>query len=159
MMLAHNLEAASVHIGKALVFDPNSAWAWLRSGYLHVYRGDAETALEHFGRAGRLSPFDPLNFNRYIGIALAHFVEERYQEASEWAEKSLLERPDLPWTYRVLAVAQEYIGNNARARWVLEKMRQQDPGISVSRVMATIPFAPSEVCSRFADGLVRHQMI
>ncbi len=155
MMLAHNLEAASVHIGKALVLDPNSAWAWLRSGYLHVYRGDAETALEHFSRAERLSPFDPLNFNRYIGIALAHFVAERYQEASEWAEKSLLERPDVPWAYRVLAVAQEYIGNNARARWGLEKMCQDNPGLSVSSVMATLPFAPSEVYSRFADGLRR----
>jgi adenylate cyclase len=155
MMLAHNLEAASVHIGKALVLDPNSAWAWLRSGYLHVYQGDAETALEHFGRAERLSPYDPLNFNRYIGIALAHFVAERYEEASEWAEKSLLERSDLPWAYRVLAAAQELTGKNARARWALEKMRQQDPDISVSRVMTNLPFAPSEVFSRFADSLRR----
>ncbi len=82
-------------------------------------------------------------------------MAERSQETSEWAEKSLLERPDLPWAYRVLAVAQEYLGNNSRARGVLEKMRQQDPGISVSRVMATMPFAPGEVCSRFADGLRR----
>ncbi len=155
MMLAHDLEAASVHIGKALVLDPNSAWAWIRSGYLHVYQGDAETALEHFGRAGRLSPYDPLNFNRYIGIALAHFVAERYEEASEWAEKSLLERSDLPWAYRVLATAQELTGKNARAHWALEKMRQQDPDISVSRVMTNLPFAPSEVFSRFADSLRR----
>jgi len=155
MMLAHNLEAASIHVAKALALDPNSAWAWIRSGYLHVFRGEAETALEHFARSGRLSPFDPLNFNRYIGVALAHFIAGRYRESASWAEKSLLERPELPWAYRVLAAAEGHLGNQPRARWALERMRQQQSDISVSSVMASTPFAPGEFGTRFADGLRR----
>ena len=43
-------------IEKALAIDPNSAWAWTRSGYLHVYTQCPDRAIEHFRRAIRLSP-------------------------------------------------------------------------------------------------------
>ena len=46
-------EASDLLIAKALALDPNSAWTWIRSGYLHAYRGEPETALAHFERAAR----------------------------------------------------------------------------------------------------------
>jgi hypothetical protein len=55
--------AASVKGVKAIAswvtLDPNSAWAWNRSGWLESYLDRADTAIEHFERALRLSPFDP----------------------------------------------------------------------------------------------------
>ena len=42
---------------------PNSAWAWNRNGWLGVYLGQPELAMESFNRALRLSPFDPMVFN------------------------------------------------------------------------------------------------
>jgi len=53
--------AASVKGVKAIAswvtLDPN--WAWNRSGWLESYLDRADTAIEHFERALRLSPFDP----------------------------------------------------------------------------------------------------
>ncbi|MGH6927493.1 MAG: tetratricopeptide repeat protein, partial [Dongiaceae bacterium] len=152
-MLAGDLDAAAVHIGKALALDPNSAWAWIRSGYLHVYLCEPDTALEHFEHAARLSPFDPLNFNRYIGVALAHFVAEGYQDAITWAEKARLERPDLPWALRVLAASHAHLGHDDRAQAAVRALLSQCPHLALPETMSTVPFREDGVRGRFADGL------
>ena len=153
IMLAGDLDAASAHIAKALALDPNSAWTWIRSGYLHVYRGEAGTALAHFERAAQLSPFDPLNFNRYAGIALAHFAAARYDEAIAWAEKARVERPGLPFAYRVLAAANMQLGRDGEARAAVQILLEQCPRLSLPEVMSTMPFADHEARRRFEDGL------
>lgn len=153
ILLAGDLNAAAVHIGKALALDPNSAWAWIRSGYIQVYRGNPEIALEHFERASRLSPFDPLNFNRHVGVALAHFVAERYQDAIAWAERSLVERPGLPWAYRVLAAAHTQLAQHVQASDAARALLLQSPDLSLPEIMATMPFQSSDAPRRFADGL------
>ena len=148
MLLAHDLEQAAELTERALRLDPNSTWAWIRSGYVHVYRGDAETALAHFERARRLSPFDPFNFNIYVGIALAHFAAERYEQACEWAEKGLRERSDLPWAHRVLAAAAPYLRATERARWAADRLQEANPQISVSSIMAVLPAKqPTSACA------------
>ena len=155
MLLAQDLDMAADLIDRALRLDPHSAWAWIRSGYVQAYRGDAETALAHFERAQRLSPFDPFNFNLYVGFALAHFIAERYEQACEWAERGLRERPDLPWAYRVLAAAHPYLGNVERSRWAAARVREANPQISVARVMASLPLRSADASARFAEGLRR----
>src|SRR5215208_4153355 len=62
-MLVRELDLAASFLEKALLIDPNSAWAWQRSGWLDTYRSRSKTAIEHFERSLRLSPLDPINFN------------------------------------------------------------------------------------------------
>ena len=155
MLLAGDLDAAAAHIGKALALDPNSAWAWIRSGYLHVYRNEPDVALTHFERAAGLSPFDPLNFNRYIGIALAHFVAGRYHEAVEWAERGRLERPHLPWAHRVLAASYAQLGQEHQARAAAQAVLAQCPSLTLPQIMAAMPFQHRDVRDRFAQALRR----
>ncbi|WP_262273623.1 adenylate/guanylate cyclase domain-containing protein, partial [Microvirga yunnanensis] len=59
-------------VEKALTLDPNSAWAWLRSGWSNTYMRRYDTAIEHFQRAMRLSPLDPMRFSALIGIGAAY---------------------------------------------------------------------------------------
>jgi adenylate cyclase len=153
MLLAGDFESASAHIAKALALDPNSAWTWIRSGYLHAYRGEPETALAHFERAARLSPFDPLNFNRFAGIALAHFVAARYDEAIAWAERARVERPGLPFAYRILAAAHAQLGQHERARAAAATLLAQCPHASLAEIMAAPPFPAGDLRRRFEDGL------
>src|SRR5262249_24415216 len=101
----------------------------------------------------RLSPFDPLNFNRYAGIALAHFVARRYPEAIAWAEKARVERPGLPFAYRILAAAHVQLGQPEQARAAAATLRAQCPRQSLSQMMAVTPFADAETRRRFEDGL------
>ena len=54
--------AALTALDRALALNPSSAAAWISSGWVHCYVDELETALEHFGRAMRLSPFDPESY-------------------------------------------------------------------------------------------------
>jgi TolB-like protein len=89
-----DLEAGAAFIGRARELNPNLATAWLTSGWVSVYLGEPELAIEHLEHAMRLSPLDPLIFGMYSGIAFAHFFAARYREAALWAEKALREQPD-----------------------------------------------------------------
>jgi adenylate cyclase len=84
-----NERAASI-LEKALRLDPNSAWAWNRSGWVRTYLDDPEQAIDHFEKAIRLSPFDPTIFNSQFGIGCAHFIARRFEESIVWQEKALI---------------------------------------------------------------------
>ena len=100
---SHNIAARLLE--RALALDLNSAWAWNRSGWLHAYLDKPDTSIDHFERALRLSPFDPMNFNAYIGIGGAHLVAGRCADAVLWIEKGLIDRPGATWAYRELTAA------------------------------------------------------
>jgi adenylate cyclase len=137
---------------KALMLDPNSAWAWNRSGWLESYLDRADTAIEHFQRAVRLSPFDPMNFNAFIGIGAAHFVAGRYPETVLWFEKGLLEQPSATWVYRNLVPAYALLGREAEARAGLSRLLQEYPDLTISKVMSALVFSQPTL-DRMAEGL------
>jgi TolB-like protein/lipopolysaccharide biosynthesis regulator YciM len=151
--LGHNLDAAEAYVEKALALDPNFAWAWIRSGYVQMYKNRIELALEHFERAARLSPFDPLTFNRYKGMSLAHYCAGRYEDAVRLAEKARMERPGLPWAHRTLAAAHAELGNVDAARQAAEALLRDAPNLTVEVVMESMPFQRAEIRARFAAGL------
>jgi AraC-like DNA-binding protein len=82
LTLLHDLEAAELVVRKALAVDGGSAWAWSRSGWIDVYKGDAEAAIERFKIALDLAPHDALAFNSFVGIGCAHFSAGRYHDAA-----------------------------------------------------------------------------
>jgi adenylate cyclase len=81
LTISREFQAAQIVIEKALALDPNSAWAWNRSGFLHTYLDEPDTGIDHFAKALRRSPLDPTTFMTYAGIGMAHFVAGRYLEA------------------------------------------------------------------------------
>ena len=153
--LGRNLDYAAALLDRALALNPNCAWAWIRGGYCHVYRGSVELALQHFERAEKLSPFDPLSFNRHIGIALAHFVAGRYERTVEWAAKALAERPHLTWGHRVMAAAYGQLGDRASASVALAGVLRLSPGATIASIVSVMPMESREVLERFAEGLRR----
>jgi tetratricopeptide (TPR) repeat protein len=79
--VAGNAEAGAALTDRALVLNPNLAAAWSASGWLRACHGDPDVAIEHFARAVRLSPLDPLKFFMQSFTAFAHFIAGRYDEA------------------------------------------------------------------------------
>ena len=53
--------------------------------------------------AMRLSPRDPMKFWWLALYGLAAFGMERYEEALEWAKKSIAENKEFPTAYRLMA--------------------------------------------------------
>jgi adenylate cyclase len=147
-----SLAVAARLLEKALVLDPNSAWAWNRSGWLQSYLGQPEISIEHFERALRLSPFDPMNFNAFIGIGAAHFVAGRVADAALWQERGLIEQPGATWVYRNLVAIHALLGRVADARAGLARLLNEYPDLTISKIAGAIPFSqPTQ--DRFAEGL------
>jgi adenylate cyclase len=145
-------DLALTAIEKALALDPNSAWAWLRSGWANHYADNSDKAIAHFHRAMRLSPLDPMHFNALVGIGATHFGRDQYDEAIRWIEKGLHEKPDAAWTYRLLTAAYAHAGRLEDAKQAATKFQEAFPGITVSKAIAAAP-PKSPLIGRIAEGL------
>jgi adenylate cyclase len=155
--IVRNYETAARMLERALTLDPNSAWAWNRSGWLQSYLGNVEASIEHFERALRLSPFDPMNFNAFIGIGGAHFVAGRYAETALWFGKGLLENPGATWVYRNLVPTYALLGREVEARSLLSRLLQEYPDLTIAKIVSALPFS-QQTLDRVADGLRRAGM-
>src|SRR3977135_2277982 len=82
LTLLHDLEGADLVIRKALSVDGGSAWAWSRYGWIDLYKGDADSAIERFKIALDLAPHDSFAFNNMVGIGCAHFEAGRHRDSA-----------------------------------------------------------------------------
>ena len=88
-----DLDSCIALLDRALVLNPNLASAWFLGGFLRVWHGEPDGAIEHFARAMRLSPLDPEMYRMQAGTALAHLFAGRFDTASSWAEKASRDLP------------------------------------------------------------------
>src|SRR5262249_40556341 len=86
--LTPDLDAGIDFLDKALVLNPNLASAWFLGAYLRNWRGEPDDAIRRFDHAMRLSPLDTEMFRMQTGVAFAHLIARRYDEACLWAEKA-----------------------------------------------------------------------
>ena len=126
---AHQLDDADFVIRKALALDGGSAWAWGRSGWIDVYAGRPEAAIERFAASLDLAPHDPLSFNNAVGMGVAFFGAGRYREAAHWLERGVAEHPSAAWAHRVLCPAYSSMAASSKAS---EAWRRCDGSIPVS---------------------------
>jgi tetratricopeptide (TPR) repeat protein len=104
------LEDARAYIDRALELDPNLAAAWHFSGWVCVYLGEPERAIEHQARAQRLSPFDPLRGNMQAAAAYAHLFAGRYEEAIACARGAMRDKPHFLAGFRATAASSALAG-------------------------------------------------
>jgi len=148
-----DLDDGAAFIERALALNPNLAWAWLFSGYVKVWLGDPETAIEHVNRAMRLSPQDSQFFNMQVAAAGAHFVAGRYAEAMSSAAAAVRRHPDYLLANSVLAASAALAGRPAEAEKAAMHIRQVNPRLRVSDLMEVFSVRPPEARARWAEGL------
>jgi adenylate cyclase len=153
MLLEGNPRRALGFVERAVLVDPNHAWAWMRRGFGLVYTGKPEEGLEAFARAERLSPLDPFTFNMHIGIGLAHFAAGRYAEAIRYPQMVLDERPGLTWPYRDLAAYKAQMGDMDGARDALEKFVYLRPPLSLASIADGLKFMEGPLLDHYIEGL------
>jgi TolB-like protein/Tfp pilus assembly protein PilF len=152
--IAGDLDGGAAFIERALVLNPNLAGTWLNSGWVRVWLGEPEMAIEHLARAMRLSPFDPILFRMQGATASAHFSSGRYDEASSWAEKALRENPNLQQALRTAAASHALAGRLQEAQKAIARMRELDPDLCISNIKDRLPaFRRPQDFARYAEGL------
>jgi TolB-like protein/Flp pilus assembly protein TadD len=151
--VVHDVDAGAAFIDRALRLNPNLADAWHFSGWVRVYLGEPELAIEHFARAMRLSPLDPLTFIAQIGIAFAHFFAGRYDDASSWAEKALREKPEYHPALRIAAASNALAGRMDEAHSAMARSLRLHPTPHISNLKDQFPLRRSEDLARYTEGL------
>jgi len=147
-----NYGTARVLLERAVTLDPNAAWAWSRLGWLENYVDQPTKAIENFERALRLSPFDPMNFNNYVGIGSAHEVAQEYDMAATFYRRALQERPNASWIYRNLASSLSGAGRTEEARQAYAELMRSYPDLTISKFKQAMVFSPA-VLDRMAENL------
>jgi TolB-like protein len=148
-----DLDAGDVFINRALVLNPNLAFAWFAIAWLKIFSGEPELALQHFSHLMRLSPFTPLMPSIHAGIAFGHFIAGHYDEASSLAERVLREKPDLHVVLRVTAASSALAGRTTDAHRAMARLRQIDPLLRVSDLKVLTPFRRVEDLVKYEEGL------
>lgn len=137
--VVRELEDGAAFIDQALALNPNLARAWHLSGWIRVWLGEPEIAIEHLARAMRLSPLDPAFHAMQAATASAHFFAGRYDEASSWAERALREQPSNLDVIGLLAMSDALAGRLEKARVAMTRLVQLSPGRRLSNIGDRLP--------------------
>jgi TolB-like protein/class 3 adenylate cyclase len=145
--------AGAALLDRALRLNPNYAQGWQFRAWTFVWLGDSEAAIEHATKAMRLSPLDPTLSNTLSAIAHAQFHAGRYEDAIEWAERSLREQSDDVPAARIYAAANAYAGKTAEALVAMQRVRELAPALRLSNLHETLGPYPPDRYERYADAL------
>ncbi len=126
-------------IDRALVLNPNLARAWNLSGWVRIWLGEPETAIEHLARAMRLSPLDPAFHAMETGTAYAHLRAGRYDEALSWGEKALRDQSNSSDSAQVVAVSAVLAGQLEKAQKAMARLVEIDPTLRLSNLVQRLP--------------------
>jgi tetratricopeptide (TPR) repeat protein len=144
-------DTAAAAIDRALMLNSNSAHAWGARGYLSCFRNLPGPAIEAFQRAMRLSPLDPFSWSFIGGIAFAHLAAGRYEDAIEWADRSLREQPRYSTLLRAKAVSYAHLGRIPEARGALAQLLELQQGLTIRTL--TLPSLVPELAAIHVEGL------
>ena len=146
-------EKGAALIDQALALNPTASLPLGQSGFVRCWLGEPELAIHHFQRAIRNSPVDSLMFSMQTGMALAHFLAGRDDEAFAWAEKALQRNPIVTPAIRIAVASAALLGRSADATKYLSLLSQLDPGLRVSNIGERITLRRAQDRERLAEGL------
>ena len=101
---------------RAVMLNPNLAAAWFLGGFLRVWHGEPDGAIEHFARAMRLSPLDPETYRMQAGMAAAHLFAGRFDAASSLADKASSDLPSFLLAAGVAAASHALAGRTEEGK-------------------------------------------
>jgi TolB-like protein/Flp pilus assembly protein TadD len=131
-VLGGELAAAMSALDRATTLNPNSAQAWRESGVVNCFANRPDAAIAAAQRAMRLSPLDPLghNFKWVLGFGLT--LAGRYEEAMEWVDRSLHDRPEHHPAIRGKVALCGYLGRAEEARQWVRRLLEANPAMTIA---------------------------
>jgi len=155
-MVVGDLDSGAAFIERSLEINPNASVHWTNSGWINVWLGRGDIAIDRFQRALRFSPADPSTPEMETGMAFGHYLESRFDDASAWAARALQKEPETHSTLRVGAAAAAMAGKVEEARRLCARLRVVDPTLSLSNLREVMgPYRDPRHPALFAEGLRR----
>jgi TolB-like protein/cytochrome c-type biogenesis protein CcmH/NrfG len=146
-------DEAEAAFERAIQLNPSFADAHYFLGLWLARWARPEEAIEKIEKAIRLNPKDPLIHFYFYGLAVAHFVAERYEDAVAWSRKSLQVRNDYYLALATLAASLAHLGRIEKAKVVGEEVLQLNPEFTLADLGRFLTGADTEFRDRYLDGL------
>ena len=146
------IEEGADLVSRAIDLDPNQATARYWMGWIRLWLGEIDAAIEQFQVALRLSPLDPSIFTAHSGMAWAHFMAGRNEEASSWAAATIRRQPNFLAGHRIMMACHAMSGRVEEARKTCMLALQLDPTLRISRIKDVATFRRAEDIERLAQA-------
>jgi adenylate cyclase len=124
--LGEDIAAAMALVDQSLRINPSFADGWRWSGWIRLWAGLPDVAIEHLERASRLNPLDPKS-GTFMATGVAHFFARRLDQARAMLVLSLQQHPDWIPTNRFLAACYGHLGQLDEAKIVIDRLRTLTP--------------------------------
>ena len=146
------VEEGAALLARAISLNPNLAAARFWNGWVQIYLGNHDAAIEQFQVGLRMSPLDVRIFLAQRGMAYAHFFAGRYEDASSWAKIYMQQNPNHVVAHRILMACHAMSGRVQEARHVCVLALQLDPSQRISRIEDWGPWRRAEYIERLAQA-------
>jgi tetratricopeptide (TPR) repeat protein len=144
-----DIDAMLSLVDRALTFNPSYARGWYISGFLRLWAGHTQEAIEHADTAMRLSPRAQIGRGSWL-IGAALFFSRRFAEAVPRLRIAIGDDAKFPTSYRFLAGCYAHMGLLDEARQTVERLRLVTPEIIPSY---PLPFRDPEHRDLYYSGL------
>ena len=132
--LGEDIRPAIALVDRALDLNPSSSHAWAVSAWLRMWAGQPEIAVEHLKNSIRLSPRHENPTNPVL-FGLAHFFDQRFDDAITCFLTALASMPRNPEVHRYLAAGYALTGKMEQASQIIDRLRTITP-IIVPRIVS-----------------------
>ena len=119
---------------RAIAENPNNGGILTNAGIGALLAGDLGEAAGYLQRALRLNSNEFWTPAQLTGMAHIRMAEGRYEEALDWATRSLAMNSGYDPTYWMLIAANAYLGRMTEARKHLGSLQQISPGVSLELI-------------------------
>jgi len=148
-VLGEDLDAMIALVDRALAVNPSFARGWYISGFLRLWTGQTDLAIEHGKLALRLSPRAPAGHDALL-IGTALFFGRRFEEAVPRLWVAIEAHPAFPNPYRYLAACYAHMGRLDEARGIIARLRAIMPEVMVD---LPLPYRNPQHRELFLSGL------
>jgi tetratricopeptide (TPR) repeat protein len=141
---AHDYETALTAFDRSFALSNSSALALGFSSIVRAWKGDDAIAVGQAQAALRLSPFDPLIYLPYVGLAYTHFAAHRFEEAAAAASRASQSNPHFSVPYMLHTAALAELGRSDDAKATAQRLLELEPGATASTVIRSARYANPE---------------
>jgi adenylate cyclase len=151
----HDFETALTAFDRSFALSSSSALVLGLSSIVRAWKGDDAIAVEHAERAIRLSPFDPLIYLPYVGLAYAHFAASRFEETVAAASLAIQSSPRFTVPQILHTAALGCLDRGGDAKTAVQRLLELQPGLTVATAILSARYVNSERIAALANALRR----
>jgi tetratricopeptide (TPR) repeat protein len=149
---ARQTDEAAHRFRTAIDLNPNFTAAFGYLGWALAHDGQSDEAIKYLEQAIRMSPRDPFNVFFLAGLAAAHYLAGRYDEAAEWARRALQMRPGHLGARRKYCASLAQAGRIEEAKREMSRLQQMQPDISIAWIKQAVPYTATSM-NHFLEGM------